>query len=76
MRAADTVPIRTSSVHAPLPKGHDQAATLKHTEVLHSCRQRGIQTASELADRLRAGSELLDDAPPGGLGECAQDVVH
>ena len=53
-----------------------QAATLEQGEVLHDPRQADIQRSGEVLDRRWTTAELLDQRPPGGIGERMEHGVE
>jgi len=51
-----------------------QARLPQHPEVLGDGRAAGPEGAGELGDRPGAGAELIEERPPGGVGNGTEDV--
>src|SRR5215471_19024302 len=52
----------------------DQARFLEHAQMLRHRRPAYRQAVRDLADRFRAGAQLLKHAPPRRIGECDKGI--
>ena len=62
---------------AASPPGDDEARLLELLEVLHHAEPGHVEPRLERAQRLAVLTEqLVEQAPPGGIGEGLEHVVH
>ena len=60
-----------------LPSGDDEPGLLELLQVLHHPEARHVEARFELVERLAVlAEELVEQAPPGGVGQRLEHLVH